>query len=376
MATRVLILTEPDDDHAPIVAEAVRRKGGEPILWQTSDFPSRSRESFRFDGDDKRVLVRGPDLELRDPAPHVVWHRRPAMACDLDRLHPADREYAAGECREFRRSGLLTLAPSAFWINPREAAERANFKLLQHQIAGEIGLAMPATLYSNDPEQIRDFIAEQGGAVVYKPLKSTPAMWSVGGANVVLYTARVTASDVEDDETVSAVPAIYQQLVPKAYELRVTVMGRHVMAARLLSQETRRGQLDFRRAYDELRAEPSDLPGDLVAAIHAFMARMRLVFGCIDILVTPDGRHLFLEVNEMGQFLFVENLAGIPLLDAFAEFLVQARPDFQWTPGPACLTAEALRGPAERVAHEIRRQHVRRRQRAYVDQPTITQEQS
>lgn len=376
MATRILILTEPDDDHAPIVAEAVRRKGGEPILWQTSDFPSRSRESFRFDDKGARVLVRGPDLELRDPDPDVVWHRRPAMACDLARLHPADREYAAGECREFRRSGLVALAPSAFWVNPREAAERANFKLLQHQVARDIGLAMPDTLYSNDPAEIRDFIAEHGGAVVYKALKSTPAMWSVGAATMVLYTARVTAADVEDDDTVAAVPAIYQQLVPKACELRVTVMGRHLMAARLLSQETARGQLDFRRAYGELRAEPADLPGDLVAAIHAFMARMGLVFGCIDILVTPDGRHLFLEVNEMGQFLFVENLAGIPLLDAFAEFLVQGRPDFQWTPGQARLTAAALRGHAERSAEEIRRQHVRRQQLAYADQPTSTQEQS
>jgi len=211
--------------------------------------------------------------------------------------------------------------------------------------------------------------------VVYKSLKSTPAMWSTGGSRLILYTCELTAADIEDDEMVAAVPAIYQQLVRKAYELRITVMGRHVMGARLLSQETRRGRLDFRRAYDELRAEPVDLPDGLVLAIHAFMARMGLVFGCIDVLVTPEGEHLFLEVNEMGQFLFVERLSGLPLLDAFAAFLVQARPDFQWQPGSACLSAAEMSDAAERAAAEIRRRHVRRRQCAHPDDPTETQEQ-
>jgi hypothetical protein len=47
-------------------------------------------------------------------------------------------------------------------------------------------------------------------------------------------------------------------------------------------------------------------------------------------VVTPDGDTLFLEVNQMGQFLFVERMAGIPLLDAFCDFLIQGTPSFKW----------------------------------------------
>ena len=57
---------------------------------------------------------------------------------------------------------------------------------------------------------------------------------------------------------------------------------------------------------------------------------MGLVFGCFDLVVTPEDEYVFLEVNQMGQFLFVERFCGLPLLDAFSEFLLQADADFSW----------------------------------------------
>jgi hypothetical protein len=57
-----------------------------------------------------------------------------------------------------------------------------------------------------------------------------------------------------------------------------------------------------------------------------------LVFGCLDLIVTPEGEYVFLEVNESGQFLWVEGYTGLPLLDAFTELLIQGRKDFRWTP--------------------------------------------
>jgi hypothetical protein len=60
------------------------------------------------------------------------------------------------------------------------------------------------------------------------------------------------------------------------------------------------------------------------------MERLGIVFGCLDFIVTPEGRHVFLEVNQMGQFTFVESYCGLPLIDAMSEMLLQGRPDFEW----------------------------------------------
>ena len=75
-------------------------------------------------------------------------------------------------------------------------------------------------------------------------------------------------------------------------------------------------------------------------------------------IVTPEGEHVFLEVNQMGQFLFLERYAGVPLLDAFAEFLFQARPDFDWEEGKVKVRyADVLRA-VPRMEADLARRHV------------------
>ena len=58
------------------------------------------------------------------------------------------------------------------------------------------------------------------------------------------------------------------------------------------------------------------------------MRMLGLAFGCIDLIVTPQGEYVFLEVNEMGQFLWVEQREpACPLLRAFATLLIEGRLD-------------------------------------------------
>jgi glutathione synthase/RimK-type ligase-like ATP-grasp enzyme len=93
------------------------------------------------------------------------------------------------------------------------------------------------------------------------------------------------------------VPGIYQALVLKAYELRVTMIGRRAFAAKVCSQERRTGRLDWRKAYAELHMEPFELPPEVAEQCFAVMQKLDIVFGCFDFIVRPDGRYVFLEVN-------------------------------------------------------------------------------
>jgi glutathione synthase/RimK-type ligase-like ATP-grasp enzyme len=328
MSKRILIVTEADDFHATAVAEALDRKGVAVTLWATSDFPTRSDESVRFDADGLRTLrIRGAGLDLLNPAFDVIWRRRPTYVLDRDSLHPADCAFADNECSMFRRSLYRLLAPDAFWVNPMDGAALVGSKILQHEAAGKVGLKMPETVFTNSPREIRDFLLRPG-ETVYKPL--SPGGWKDEGSQFLPYTALVTAQCLVSDKVLRQTPGIFQKLIPKAYELRVTVIGNRVLAAKVHSQETARGKLDWRKSYGELRFERTSLPPEVIHRCMALLAEFGLVFGCFDFVVTPAGEHIFLEVNEMGQFLFVERYCGLPLLDAFAEFLLQGRPDFDW----------------------------------------------
>ena len=59
------------------------------------------------------------------------------------------------------------------------------------------------------------------------------------------------------------------------------------------------------------------------AQCQRMMKELGLLFGCIDLIVTPDGEYYFLEVNEQGQFLWIDDIApSINMLEQFCAFLI------------------------------------------------------
>jgi hypothetical protein len=358
MPDLIVILTEAEDIHAYAVAEALRIKGAKVALWHTTDFPGRSTETFRFEADKLRISIAGPDFQLSDARPVAVWRRRLAHVVPESILHPADREFAEIECSVFRRSALCVFSRDAFWVNPPDAANQASRKILQHRLALEVGLAVPDTVYTNDPQEIRSFIRDHGGTAIYKPFRGSA--WRNDESSWVPFTSEITEATLVPSDLLQIVPGIYQDLVPKAFELRVTVMGHQVFTAKILSQETESGRLDWRKAYHELRMEPWELPDRIGSLCIDLMARLGIVFGCFDFIVRPDGKFFFLEVNEMGQFLFVEHLTGLPLLDSFSDFLLAAQPNFVWKRREPTVRYSEILEKAERAAMEYAKLHVAR----------------
>ncbi len=356
MRSRVLILTQPQDGHAYAVAEALRRNGVGVCLWHTSNYPGRDGESISFAGGKKTLYVDGITRRRSVPTFQTVWHRRPCLVVAAGSVHPADRKFAESECMAFRRALFSLLAPGALWVNDPDAAWRANRKPLQLEAAIRVGFAVPETLVSNDPRRIRRFLAAQGGAMIYKPFAG--ATWRQGDTHLIPFASLVTAEELVDDSLLQAVAGIYQALVPKAYELRVTVMGRQAVAVKIRSQETTHGRIDWRRSYDELKMEPAALEVETAARCVQLLRELGLVFGCIDLIVRPDGETVFLEVNESGQFLFLERFAEVPLLDTFAAFLASGDPDFAAPSGNRGGIRYAEVAPAvEAMIEEARQRH-------------------
>jgi hypothetical protein len=322
----ILILTGPEDLHAFAVREALIAKGGKVTLWQTPDFPSMSGESVLFEKGARSVIASGPEMDLDNASFQTVWRRRPSYAIDWSKIHPSDRRFVDVECNIFRRSMLGLISPDAFWVNPADAAISAGYKMLQHGVASDLGFKSPDTLYSNDPGQIRAFIRRQGGEIVYKPLRGLP--WQGNKSHWTSFTSRLTEDQLIEDDLLRSAPGIYQELVDKEFELRVTVMGHCVMTAKIASQNSEHGKLDWRRSPGEMEASAFELPRLISDLCLRLMEKLGIVFGCFDFIVTPTGDYVFLEVNEAGQFLFLEQQTGLPLLDRFSEFLLSGKANY------------------------------------------------
>ena len=126
----------------------------------------------------------------------------------------------------------------------------------------------------------------------------------------------------------SLCPVTFQEMLPKSLEIRVTVVGHRVMSAAVDSQVSARATHDWRR--DGLRMvqkwEPYQLPLEVEEKILRLMDCFTLNYGAIDVILTPDGRHVFLELNPSGEFFWLERTPGLPISEAMADVLLGHSP--------------------------------------------------
>ncbi|GAB3364161.1 hypothetical protein GCM10027431_03950 [Lysobacter rhizosphaerae] len=342
----VVALSIPFDIHTSAVKLGLLEYGIELFPIYPSSYPYDSTIDFRTSATGHaHLLVDGLPLSS-DSRPFVFWARRRGQIQPLVGLDPKDEKIAADHSNRLIESlGYDLSSRSIFAINDYRshlAAEKS--KLLQLSVAARIGLESPETLITNDPDSIREFLRRADGPVIGKALG--PAIWREDGATHLGATSFVSESDLPEDRLLRAAPVILQRAIPKAYEVRVNVMGSYVQAVRIDSPDPNGEDIDWRVNQKTIRISPVSLPHPIERKLVELMRSMNLVFGAIDLIVRPDGSHVFLEVNQMGQFLWIEERCPeVHVLDAFCQFLASASPDFS-APHPPRVFFPQLRSAA------------------------------
>ncbi len=319
----ILIVTHSNDnDSVAQVVDAISRKGGHAIRFDTDRYPTDVRLSAYHgaSGDERLTLTNEKgEFDLREVT--AIWHRRlnfgANLPAGLDRqLRPA----SLGETSAAAHGMLASL--KAFRMDHVPHIRHAENKQLQLQVARELGLDTPRTLTTNDPAAARAFAKSCEGGIVTKMLSSFAIFEE--GKELVVFTNPVKSEDLEDLSGLSICPATFQESLPKSLEIRVTVVGQRVMSASIDSQVSARATHDWRR--DGIRMlqdwRSYQLPLEVEEKILRLMDYFSLNYGAIDIILTPDGRHVFLELNPSGEFFWLERAPGLPISEAIADLLL------------------------------------------------------
>lgn len=354
----VLIHSDGGDLHADAVRWGLDRIGHPAIFWPAGRFPVEQALSARLAAGEETFTLglAGGTIDLAGVA--TVWNRRrgrPAMSPTLD---ARDLGFATEQSRQHLDAFLSTVCPAALWVNDTDVARMEVNKILQLRLAARAGLAIPATLCSNAPDEIRGFFREHRGNVVYKTYKL--GVWAekaaAGGKVSVNYTTAVSAESLADAAALAVAPGIFQERIAKAFEVRTTIMGESAFSVRIEAGDGPGAAVDWRALpRDRLLLTPFTLPPAVREKCLHYMRDARLRFASFDFIVTPAGEFCFLEVNQMGQFLWKEEkLPQLPLLDAMCAFLAAGDPGFSYEPGPEPLRlADYFR--SERFAELSRR---------------------
>ena len=321
----ILIITHSDDNECVMpVAQAVARKGGHTIRFDTDRYPTDVRLTAYYGasgaGDERLTLTNeAGEFDLREVT--AVWHRRINFGAHLpSALDKQLRHASLGETSAAAHGMLASL--KAFRLDHLQHIRHAENKQLQLQVARELGLDTPRTLTTNDPAAVQAFARSCEEGMVTKMLSSF-AIYEEG-KELVVFTNAVRLEDLADLSGLSLCPATFQELVPKSLEIRATVVGHRIMSAAVDSQVSTRATHDWRR--DGVRMiqdwRPYQLPGEVEEKLLRLMDYFSLNYGAIDIILTPDGKHVFLELNPCGEFFWLERSPGLPISDAIADLLL------------------------------------------------------
>lgn len=320
----VLIITHSDDNESvSMVRQAIERKGGKAIRFDTDRYPTEVRLSAYYGkAGDERLMLTNDEGEFNLREVTAIWHRRLNYGAQLPKTLDRQLRHASlGETRAAAQGMLASL--KAFRVDALPHIRHAENKQLQLQVARELGLEIPRTLTTNDPSAVRVFAESCESGMVTKMLSSFAVYEE--GRELVVFTNPVKPEDLADLNGLSLCPMTFQEMIPKALELRLTVVGKRVMSASIESQTSLRAAHDWRR--DGLQMiqdwQPYELPREVEEKVLRLMDYFVLNYGAIDIIVTPDGRHVFLEVNPVGEFFWLERCPGLPISDAIADLLLR-----------------------------------------------------
>lgn len=328
MSKKVLIVTHSNDLHADLVVTRMLARDHQPFRLDLDAFPRDYQLSQTFvEGCMSTHVRRAPDGDWLDLARvGAVWIRKPADYAFLSEdLSLQERAYAKLETEQALFGVLYTL--DCYWMSHPAALRASQWKGEQLQRAMRMGFRIPASIVTNCAEDVRIFRRAIGGPMIFKTM-STPTLAAEEMTEADRVSDGVLTTIVDDDmmENLDAVGELtchFQEYIAKQYELRVTVIGQRVFAARINSQDDERTFIDSRDMSADVRYEAYALPPDIKQRCREFVHSYGLHYGALDLIVTPEGDYVFLENNPAGQFLYIEELVPeLNMLDAVADTLM------------------------------------------------------
>lgn len=322
MRKEILILTQDVDSHADDMVMFLKKRGVRPRRFHTKDFPGAAIVSAELSGrNGGGISIRYPGGRVAAERVKSVWNRRPDKCAVPESVPPAEREFASRES-ELTLQGVYRVL-GGLWVNEPDRNRTANSKLIQLSTARRLGMRVPDTLITNDPRKFHEFYRAHDGKVIIK----TQHPWQAAERlDEAVYTTMIDEDKVKHMGRIKNCPCLFQEYIPKEFELRITVIGRRVFAMAIHSQRVAESVVDWRKAETGVvPQEPYALPKAVESRILKFMDAFGLVYGAIDMVVTPRGEHVFLEINPNGQFGWLQDSKKMPLYEAFTDLLIAGK---------------------------------------------------
>lgn len=317
----ILCITHSGDYYTiDLVMKAIAEAGYHPFRLDTDRLNHQIPFGFDNSGGafSKKVML--PGWPADPTAIKAVWNRK---IWPISVPEDLDAGYTSIFCQEYEtvRNILLAGIRDMPWMNPEYLdREVAANKLGQLELAANFGLNVPATLFTNDSEQLSRFFHEKCAQKMIAKLHGVLSV-SMLGSGLSFPTTLITEKELVGlPEQLPYCPMIFQQYIPKIFELRIAYVDGIYFAGKI---NTGGSLVDWRQQpLNDQSWQPFELPDPIKQKIDQLMRHTGLLFGMLDMIVTPDNDYVFLEVNPKGEWGMLQKFLQYPIAETIVQQLL------------------------------------------------------
>jgi hypothetical protein len=276
----IVIVTEGYDTHVDKVLPLLREMGHDPARVHTEDIPQHTSLSLSYDGASWKNILQTRTQTIPLEEVRSIWWRRPAPPQFPKGLAPDEEAFARAEVTQALTGMWRMLEHSCYWVSFPPNIRNASYKISQLQVASRLGLLVPRTLVSNDPDCVWPFYQACDRQMIYKTLGMPIPSLLLSGASVLeqqkyiqehpnenllghIYTTPIREQDLDLLDTIRLAPGFFQEYIPKRVELRVTIIGDDIFTAELHSQVHEETRHDWRHYEVEVPTYEHQLPVEI-----------------------------------------------------------------------------------------------------------------
>ncbi len=328
----VLIFSNDHDPTTNLVIEWLISFGVEYRRINSEDL-TKPRIPLHGDPEEGRISIPGMRCLDSEHSPiRVCWYRR----WNRSRTPQGkERDPFVRKLRWEANKEVVSISRFLFhrfkdlpWLTDPARVEEEE-KVLTLKVAKQQGLKIPKSIICNRREQVlRSFPEEK--EVIAKPLNDPS-----GSFDQEEEYPRIFAEPL-DRRSIQALPehffpSFFQERIEKSHEIRAFFLDGTFYPTALFLPSVNSGDIKIENGMERemARIDRTVLPRTVEKKLTGLMNELGLNTGSIDLLVRPDGEHVFLEVNTIGQFIGYAEQANHAFDRRIAQWLIQKDQDYE-----------------------------------------------
>ncbi len=314
---KVLILTKKMDIESDLLGIQFLKNGIDYVKIIEEDIPLNFHVEFKIGKSNNSVLHLGKRKFNTDEIKIILFrYFDPKFLNYYSRgvyqMYFAQQWYQAFNC--------LPIALDTLWINNPQRTFEAENRLNQLLLAQRLGFSTPETLITNEIEVAKKFFKRFPQNTIVKVLHHHEIY--LGKKSYRFLTNHIETSQLSKFNELTYAPVIFQEKIENDSEFRVTIVKDKVFSCRISTIKEKGNFSDLHKIKEkELVFSEINIGRKMEKLCIKLNKELGLMVSSIDLVQAKNGELLFLEINPIGDWNWIEKHTNLPITKSMFDLM-------------------------------------------------------